>query len=386
MTRRGTSTNAKRLSGRDARQAASLFQDHTVPSEADYAEAIAELKRARRIAMTCHVKPDGDALGCIAALRHWLLAEGKTVEVIVPTPPPPKYDFIDPDRSVKVAGRDVDLRRLAPPDLVCVVDTCTWLQLAGMEPLVRDSSASVLAIDHHRTRDALADFQLVDPGAAATAVLVYHLLRQAGAPIDAETAAALFVGLALDTDWFRLPNVEPETFTLAAALVEAGANPSEIHDLLYQNDDLARVQLRGRAIESLRTALDGRAAVMRLTQALFRECGADVGDTENLINEGLRIRGTQVAVMLVEADGDEVRVSLRARPPVNVLQVAEQFGGGGHHRAAGARLTGSLDEVEARVLEAVRRVLDAAGPPPSGGPRSGAQEGRKGLDKRPGET
>jgi phosphoesterase RecJ-like protein len=167
----------------------------------------------------------------------------------------------------------------------------------------------------------------------------------------------LFTGLAVDTDWFRLPTVDAATLRLAASLVEAGAQPAEIYDRLYMSDELPRAQLRGRAIETLRPALDGRAMVMRLTQGLFRELGADIGDTENLINECMRIRGVQVGLMLVETEGDEVRISLRSRPPVDILRVANQFGGGGHQRAAGARLEGSLDAVEAKVLAAVAQTL-----------------------------
>ena len=326
-------------------------------AEPDYAVAIRELSRARSIIFTTHVKPDGDALGSVAALRRWLIGQGKKVTVIVPTSPATKYAFLDPDGTTQVAKRDVNLKSLPPPDLVCVVDTASWLQLAGMEPLVAHSGAPVLVIDHHQTWDALADVQLIDPGAVAVAVMVHHLLTEAGAEIDPTTAMYLLTGLAVDTDWFRLPMVDAATLHLAASLVEAGARPAEIYDRLYMSDDLVRAQLRGRAIETLRPALDGRAMVMRLTQSLFREVGADIGDTENLINECMRIRGVQVGLMLVEAEGDEVRVSLRSRPPVDILRVAKQFGGGGHHRAAGARLEGSLDAVEAKVLALVAEAL-----------------------------
>jgi len=325
--------------------------------------------------MTTHVKPDADGLGSIAALKRWLQPAGKTVEIILPTPPPPRYTFMDPDRSVKVAGRDVNLASLEPPDLVCVVDTGTWVQLAGMEPLVSRSGAPVLIIDHHRSCDVPADYLLVDPEAAAAAEVVYRLLKEAGATIDAEIGSYLFAGLVADTDWFRLATVRPDTFQLAAALVEAGARPNVIHDRLHLSDDLTKVQLLGRAIETMHPALDGRVMVMRLTQALFREVGADLGDTENLINECMKVRGTQVGLMLVEADGDEIRVSLRSRPPVNVLRVAERFGGGGHHRAAGARLRGPIDRVEVQVLEAIREALEqaeresGAAKPPRGGQR-----------------
>lgn len=327
----------------------------------DYAGAIAQLRRPQSIALTTHVKPDADALGSIAALRRWLVDLGKTVTVVVPTAPPPKYDFLDPDGAVRAAGRDVDPAAVARPDLVCILDTGTWQQLEGVEPLVR-SGAPVLVIDHHRTIDVPADFQLADPSAPAAAVLVYHLLREASATMDAETATYLFVGLALDTDWFRLPTTDGETLRLAAALVDAGAQPDDIYDRLYLNEDLGRMRLRGRAVETLHPALEGRVHVMRLTREMFRQYGVDTNDTENLINECVRVQGGQVGVMLVEAPGGEVRVSLRCRPPLDILPVAEQFGGGGHQRAAGFRIRASLDDAEARILEALRPVIAGAFP------------------------
>lgn len=336
-----------------------------MPTASDYACAIDELRRARRIVITLHVKPDADALGSAAALRRWLVAQGKTVEVVVPTSPAPKFAYLDPDGVVRVAGRDVRVSGIAAPDLVVVLDTGTWLQLEGMAPLVGESGAPVLVIDHHRTQDPLADFLLADPDAAATVILVHRLLLEAGAAIDDRTATFLLAGLVSDTDWFRLPNVTPDVLRLAADLVAAGARPPEIFERLYQCDPLPRVHVMGRAMETLRQVLDGRVTIMSLPRALFRETGADIGDTENLINECMRVRGTRVGVMLVEADPDTVRVSLRCQPGLNVLEVAKRFGGGGHIRAAGCRVKASLDAAEARVLEAVQAALDAANAPES---------------------
>jgi bifunctional oligoribonuclease and PAP phosphatase NrnA len=334
-----------------------------MPPDIDHSEAIRELRAARSVVITCHVKPDGDALGSMAALRRWLLGLGKTVRMIVPSSPSPKYAFLDPDGVLQVAGRDVDLHTLPAPDLVCMVDTCSWLQIEGMEPLVSHSGAPVLAIDHHRTQDALADFLLVDGDAVATVVIIHRLLLEAGAAIDPLTATYLFAGLASDTDWFRLATVDAATLRLAADLVEAGARPCDLYDRLFMSDEMPKALLRGRAIETLHFALDDRVVVMRLSRNLFRECGADIGDTENLINECLRVRGARVGIMLVETTGDDVRVSFRSRPPVDILRVAKEFGGGGHLRAAGAKLTGRLDDVEAKVLAAVAKTLADADRP-----------------------
>jgi len=323
----------------------------------DYQRAMEELRRADRVILTTHVKPDGDAMGSIAALRRWLLAEGKQVETIVPTPVPVRYAFLDPGAAVKVAGHEVDPETLEPPDLVCLVDTGTWQQLAGVEAIVK-GARRVLVIDHHRTQDVPAQAAIVDADVAATAILVHDLLVEAGAAIDAETATYLFSGLAMDTDWFRLPTSGAETLRLAASLVEAGAKPHFLYEQLYWNNDLAKMRLLGLAVAGLRPALGGQVMVMCLTQAMFRQTATEADDTENLINECMKVRGVQVGVMLTDGGTGEVRVSLRSRPGTDILRVAERFGGGGHRYAAGARVPGTLDEVEAQILAAVGQALD----------------------------
>ncbi|MCX5648716.1 MAG: bifunctional oligoribonuclease/PAP phosphatase NrnA [Planctomycetota bacterium] len=328
----------------------------------DYQRAIEELRKADHVVLTTHVKPDGDAMGSIAALRRWLLAEGKQVEIIVPTPPPARYAFLDPDGTVQVAGRDADSAAADPPDLVCLVDTGAWQQLAGVESLVK-GARRVLVIDHHRTQDVPAQVALVDAEAPATAVLVHDFLVEAGAAIDAETATYLFAGLAMDTDWFRLPTSGAETLRLAARLVEAGAKPHLLYEQLYWNNDLAKMRLLGLAVGGLRPALGGQVMVMRLTQAMFHQTATDADDTENLINECMKVRGVQVGILLTDSGNGHVRVSLRSRPGTDVLGVATRFGGGGHRYAAGARVPGSLDTVEAQILAAVGQALDRSEKP-----------------------
>jgi len=322
-----------------------------------YQTAIERLRRAGSVVLTTHVHPDADGLGAMAALRRWLLGLGARVEAVVPSPPARKYAFLDPEGAVRVAGRDVDPTAMTGADVVCVLDTCTRQQLEGMEPLLSDPGAEVLVIDHHRTHDSLGRIELLDPAAVATVVLVHRLLVLAGAGIDPATATDLFVGLVGDTDWFRLPNVNPDTLRLAADLTAAGARPSDIHTRLNLSDPITKLHLWGRAVLTLHPALGGRAAVLHVTREMLRTAGAEAGDTENLVNVCLQVRGTKVGVMLVEAEGDEVRVSLRSVPGINVLRVAERFGGGGHARAAGARHRGHIDQVEAEVLYAVADTL-----------------------------
>ncbi len=309
--------------------------------------------------------PDGDGLGSLGALRRWLEAEGKTVETVLPTPAPEEFLPYLPD-DVHVAGRDIDVAALPRPDLVVVADTAAWDQLEGVEGLLADGGAPVLAIDHHRTRDPLADLWLVDENVAACVQIVRRLLAEADAPLDRATATDLFIGLVADTGWFRLPNAGPAVYRLAAELVEAGAEPHRLYEQLHQGEDLSKLRLAGLALQTIDLVEDGRVAVMRISQDLFRRAGTPTTGTGGLVNECLRIRGVKVGVLLVEESGGDVRVSLRCRYGLSILPVAERFGGGGHRRAAGFRLEAALAEAEGVVLEAVREVLDAPGTPHQG--------------------
>jgi len=335
------------------------------PTDADFQAAIAHFREAASVVLTTHVAPDADGLGSVSALVRWLRRRGKRAEVVLPTVPPEKYAFLADEETFRVAGRDVDPAALTGVDLVAVLDTSTWPQLEGVEPLLKDLGAPVLVIDHHRTHNHLADVEIIDPEAPATAMLVHRLLVLAGAEIDAATASDLLVGLVGDTDWFRLPNVTPEVLHLAGDLVAAGARPWDLYARLNLTDALPKLHLWGRALETLHTALDGQVAVLHVTGEMFRQAEADPADTEGLINVALRIRGVRVAVMLTEAEDGEVRISLRSVPGVDVLGVAERFGGGGHDRASGARAHGSLQEVESAVLDAVAEALAQAAPAPA---------------------
>jgi phosphoesterase RecJ-like protein len=169
---------------------------------------------------------------------------------------------------------------------------------------------------------------------------------------------ALFLGIASDTGWFQFSNTRPYTLRLAARLMEAGVNTDRMYQLLYQNERAERVALQTRAQQSLELLLDNRLAVMRVGKIDFEQTRANVPDTENLINIPLQIRAVEVSILLVEPkDFGPVRVSLRSKGQVDVARFAEQFGGGGHARASGLKLEGTLDQAHDRVIAAMVRAM-----------------------------
>jgi phosphoesterase RecJ-like protein len=167
----------------------------------------------------------------------------------------------------------------------------------------------------------------------------------------------LFAAVATDTGWFRFSSTSAVTYRTAAKLIDAGASPANIYRELYEQDTLGRVRLRGAILGRVATEQSGRLAHTYVLKEDFQTTGALPSDTEDVINMALGIKGTEVAVILVEQPAGGFKISFRSRSAVDCSRLAEQFGGGGHKAAAGASLTGSLDQVQPVVLDAVRKAM-----------------------------
>jgi phosphoesterase RecJ-like protein len=218
-----------------------------------------------------------------------------------------------------------------------------------------------LVIDHHLTQENWADVKLVVTEAAAAGEIVAELLERWGVKLDLALATVLFVAVASDTGWFQFSNTRPVTLRLAARLMEAGVDTDRMYRALYQNERPERVALQTRAMQSLELLADGRLAVMKVTKPDFLETHAHVADTENLINIPLQIHSVQVSLLITESlDMGPTRASLRSKGQVDVARFAEQFGGGGHARAAGLKMEGSLQEAHDRLVRAMVEALGAA--------------------------
>ena len=171
------------------------------------------------------------------------------------------------------------------------------------------------------------------------------------------TVLALFAALATDTGWFRHKNTTPATFALAEIFVKAGAEPTRLYELIYEQSTLPRLKLQGMALSRMQVVHDGRTAFCEIHRADYGATGAIPSDTEEMINFPRSITGVQVALVFMEQPAGGVKVSFRSRDPIDVSKIAEKFGGGGHRLASGAIVEGSLEEAKARVLAAVEAAI-----------------------------
>jgi phosphoesterase RecJ-like protein len=241
-----------------------------------------------------------------------------------------------------------------------VVDTGTWNQLANFGDYVRQSPAAKVVVDHHRTQDDLGGQRFVDVSAEATGRLANEIIHALGQKVTPTAANALFIALAMDTGWFRHGNVTPHTFTLAADLVTAGANPTAIYQQLYEQNNLPRSRLTGLVLERLTITGNGKIAHSFVQKSDYGVTGALPPDTEDLVNYTLGLKGVEVGLLFMEQPAGGIKVSFRSRCQLDVSRLAETWGGGGHAAAAGATLQGELAEVQARVLTKVANEMPSS--------------------------
>jgi bifunctional oligoribonuclease and PAP phosphatase NrnA len=311
----------------------------------------------RRFVLTAHVRPDCDALGSELAMAAILEGLGKDVLVCNAFGVPPNLRFLDPHQKLCRLGVDVAIEALGPYEVLMVLDTSAWAQLGTMAEVIRTTKAVKIVLDHHVSEDDLGAEMFKDAEAEATGRLVVEAADQLDVALTPEIARAAFAALATDTGWFRFSSTTAGTLRLAARLVDAGALPDQLYKNLYEQDTIGRLRLMGRAIGRVEPELNGRLAYAWLELSDFDAAGAAPSDSEDIVNLLLSVGGTEVAVILVEQRTGGFKVSLRSRCQVDCSRLAEQFGGGGHKKAAGALLNEPLDSARTKVLDAVRAAM-----------------------------
>ena len=319
------------------------------------------LLEAKRVLITTHIRPDGDALGSTAVMWLALRAKGIEAKVLLLSHLPSKYAFVYTDAGIDYVDVEAGFPAvfsLDAYDTLLVIDTGTWSQLPGLQPYVDKFTGKVLVIDHHLTQEPWGTARLVDKEAGAAAEVVAKVIEEWGVPFTPMMGQALYVGLVSDTGWFQFSSTRPVTLQLAAKLLAAGVNADRIYQLLYQNERAQRLAVQARAMQTLELLADNRIAIMRVTRPDLEAAGAATGDSEGLVNLPLQVATVQVSVILSEPspptalDG-AIRVSVRSKGQLDCSQLTAQFNGGGHARAAGAKIAGTMDEVHAKVKAAL---------------------------------
>ena len=305
------------------------------------------LTRARRIVITAHENPDGDAIGSSLGLMHVLRGMGKEAVVLLDDDIPAIFKVLP---GYDVIGKPAEGQETVPADLLVILDTAP--DRIGRVPDVTDVQA-VLNIDHHRTNSGVAAYTYVDDTRAATAEIIFDLVKELGVPFSREAAMCIYTGLATDSGFFRFSNTTPHTMRAAAEMLECGVTANEISEALEQKPYQV-VKDTAEAVNMAERFADGHAIGIFLDQVTT----ARMESTEGFIGAIRVVEGVDVAVVLKAKEERLCRVSMRSKG-VDVSEIALSFGGGGHIRAAGCTLAMPFAEAKQAICSAIEQAIRA---------------------------
>lgn len=320
------------------------------------------LRGAERIVLTAHAKPDGDAIGAVLALARALEEVGKSVQRWFMPPVLGSLNALLEGEQITLVDADPGAQPGPEPDCIVVADTGAWSQLEPITDYLAHRRDKVIVIDHHLRGDDVGALRYVDTSAAAACEIIAELIDALGVAFDEPIRRALYVGIASDTGWFRFSNTRPETHELAARLLRDGVDHSPLYARLEQGERPEKLRLLIRALDGMQL-INGGAAVMTLRRSDFEDTNARPEETDRFVDLPQIVRDVQVVVLIIEPAEGVTKLSYRSKPgpnAVDVNQLAQQFGGGGHARAAGATVRQPLDAVQRQVL-AQLEALESAG-------------------------
>ena len=315
-----------------------------------------ELVPGRRVALSTHMNADGDGCGSEAALARLLMARGLDVRIVNPTPWPELFSFL----------LDSDVRDASPRgaaalegiDVLVVLDISDVKRLGSLAEAVRKLRVPKLVIDHHiASDDPAGEIVFTDVTACATGELVYDLACVLDLEITPEVARALYTAILTDTGGFRFSNTTPRCHAIAADLLHAGVGPEEMYLRIYASAPPGRVRLLGEVLDSLGVDEQRGVAWLSMNAGALEKYDVRQEDLDGIVEYARSVAGTRLALFFRDLGYGKVKVSFRSTGEVDVNAFARQFGGGGHAKAAGALISGSLGEVRDKVIAAAQRYL-----------------------------
>ena len=313
-------------------------------------EMIEVLRKAPKVALFSHVSPDGDCVGSMLAIGLALEKMGKEVSFYNPNPVPSYLLFLPGSSRIRQELPSPQ------PKILLFVD-CTDLGRVNMSRSEISGDSTVLNLDHHISNLFFGDFNWVDAQASAVGEVALTLISQLGVKIDVDMATNLYTAIVTDSGCFEYSNTTAQTHRLTADLLDKGADLSRIHHNIFDQKPLAQIKLLARALNGLEIHADGQLAIMILSAEDFRKSGAEQELSEGLVNHARSIAGVEVAVLLKEVGPQEIKAGLRSNLWLNVNEIAAQFGGGGHQKAAGCTLRIPMAEAKQSITTAIEEAL-----------------------------
>jgi bifunctional oligoribonuclease and PAP phosphatase NrnA len=315
---------------------------------ASFSEIADAISRANRIVLLSHVRPDCDAIGSQLALALSLQTLGKEVVAWNEDGLPESYGFLEKSDLIQKPPAEPETF-----DLAIALDTATKQRIGTPLGAIRNAEQWI-NIDHHASNPGYGDLVHIDTSVPATGQIVYEFLCDKDLPFGLPAAVALFAAISTDTGSFRYPHTTARTFEIASRLVEMGVDAAALAIKLWESYPKRRIQVLGDALREARFDANDKVASMFVTNETKERLGIHPDDLDGLIDTVRTVESVIVAVFFEELQDGKVRVSMRSKNDrIDVNKICGEFGGGGHPRAAGARIRGGLEEVRNKILERV---------------------------------
>ncbi|MDQ7005347.1 MAG: bifunctional oligoribonuclease/PAP phosphatase NrnA [Ghiorsea sp.] len=304
---------------------------------------VEQLNNAKHVMLTTHCNSDADGIGSELALFHTLQGMGIQVSMLNRDVVPRICQYLPGSKLIQVT----ESPDVSTVDTIVALDAGAKSRLGFPDDLF--AGKILINIDHHASNPLYGDLNVVNADYCATGAMVFDLIQHLGQSLSQRSAISIYAAILTDTASFQLDRVNADVHRMTAELIDAGAKPEEAANAIYNSQPLARLSLLTLALQTLSIQHDGRSAWMHVTQAMQDETGANHEDSEGFIDHGRTIQGVEVVVFIRPEKDGRWKVSFRAKARRNVGEVAAKLGGGGHQYAAGCAVSGSLEEVYAKV-------------------------------------
>ena len=322
--------------------------------ESNIVQSVKLLDNADNILITCHISPDGDAIGSSLGLFHMLKNLGKSVKVMVPNRYPSFFNWMPGIENVIVMeeNKAESVKIFKESDLIFCLDYNSFDRVNGMKPLLETSKSKIILIDHHLNPNIKADVIISHPNISSTSELVFRFLCRMGyyPEITLETAQCIYTGMMTDTGGFTYNSNDPEIYTIIKLLLEKGVDKDDIYRKVFNTYSESRLRMLGYCLNKMEILNDCNTALITLTLDEQKQFNYSIGDTEGFVNIPLQIENINRSVFLRE-DKDKIKLSLRSQGDIPVNTIAELFGGGGHKNAAGGESYTSMENTILKLKE-----------------------------------
>jgi len=309
---------------------------------------------SQKVLVVSHIDPDGDAIGTQLAFADYLRFLKKDVYLVKESDLPEKYKFLpDVDLIKNIEDYDQDLGI----DTVIILECPEFNRLGKAYTLFGDK-VRIINIDHHRDSSMLGDVNWIEPMRSSVGEMIFEYFEASGFNINKDIATQLYTAILTDTGRFRYNATSPRTMEIVGKLIAAGADPKYICDEVYYNLSQSTMMLTAKVLHSIEYHCSGRICLLTLTKKMLEDSGADMSESDGLVDFTLFTEGVVVGALIKESDRNATKISMRSRDGINVAEIAAKFSGGGHFNAAGCTIGENLGNAKKVILEHLKEELN----------------------------